>query len=55
MERCELTTKSIDKVLGTISSGIPKWKKEIDICFLSNEMKEKHHKLLEARLAVLGI
>jgi len=55
MERCELTTKSVDKVLEVISLGVPKWKEMIDISFLSKEMKEKYHGLLGTRLAVLGI
>jgi len=55
MERCELTTKSIDKVLETISSRVPKWKELIDVSFLSKEMKEKYHGLLGTRLAILGI
>jgi len=54
-ERCELTSKSIDKVLETISSAVPKWEELIDISFLSNEMKEKYHKLLGTRLAILGL
>jgi serine/threonine-protein kinase HipA len=54
-ERCELTTKSVDKVLESIFLGVPKWKELIDISFLSKEMKEKYHKLLETRLAVFGI
>jgi serine/threonine-protein kinase HipA len=54
MERCELTAKSVDKVLETIFSGIPKWKELIDISFLSKEMKEKYHGLLEKRLKILG-
>ena len=55
MERCELTTKSIDKVLETISSRVPKWREMVDVSFLSNEMKEKYHNLLEARLTILRI
>lgn len=54
-ERCGLTSKSIDKVLETISSTVPKWKKLIDNSFLSDEMKEKYHKLLETRLGILQI
>lgn len=54
-ERCELTSKSIDKILETISSAVPKWEELIDISFLSNEMKEKYHKLLGTRLAILGL
>jgi serine/threonine-protein kinase HipA len=52
-ERCELTSKSTDKVLETIFSAVPKWEELIDISFLSNEMKEKYHKLLGTRLAKL--
>jgi serine/threonine-protein kinase HipA len=55
MERCELTTKSIDKVLEAISLGVPKWKELIDISFLSKEMKEKYHGILEKRLEILRI
>jgi len=50
-----LTSKSIDKVLETISSAVPKWKKLIHISFLSDEMKVKYHLLLKTRLAVLQI
>jgi len=53
--RCELTAKSIDKVLDTISSAIPVWKSLIDSSFLSNGMKEKYLKLLETRLHNLRI
>ena len=55
MERCELTSKSIDNILGTIASSIHKWKELIDISFLSKEMKGKYHDLLDARLQVLKI
>jgi len=54
-ERCELTSKSIDNILETIASSVPKWKELIDICFLSKEMKSKYHDLLDARLNVLKI
>jgi serine/threonine-protein kinase HipA len=54
-ERCELTDKSIDKVLETISMSIPKWKELIDISFLSKEMKVKYLSLLDTRLDVLDI
>jgi serine/threonine-protein kinase HipA len=54
-ERCELTSKSIDKVLDIISSAVPKWEEVIDISFLSKEMKQKYSKLLSMRLAVLRL
>jgi serine/threonine-protein kinase HipA len=54
-ERCELTDKSIDKVLETFSSSIPKWNGLIDKSFLSKEMREKYLSLLDTRLNTLGI
>ena len=55
LERCELTVRSIEKVLETISLSVPKWKELIDISFLSKEMKSKYLELLEARLKILSI
>jgi len=55
IERCELTEKSIEKVLETISIAIPKWKTLIDISFLSKVMKGKYHDLLDCRLSTLKI
>jgi len=55
IERCELTSKSIERVLETISSSVPKWKELIDISFLSKEMKDKYHNLLDTRLSILKI
>ena len=53
--RCELTAKSVDKVLDTVSSAVPVWKSLIDTSFLSNGMKEKYLDLLEMRLHNLRI
>ena len=55
IERCELTEKSIEKVLETITLAIPKWKTLIDISFLSKEMKGKYLDLLDGRLTTLKI
>jgi serine/threonine-protein kinase HipA len=55
IERCELTEKSIEKVLETISLAIPKWKTLIEISFLSKEMKGKYLDLLDGRLTTLKI
>ncbi|HOW09278.1 MAG TPA: HipA domain-containing protein [Bacteroidales bacterium] len=55
LEMCELTTKSVDKVLETISSAIPKWKSLINSSFLSQGMKVKYLELLEMRLNNLKI
>ena len=54
-ERCELTAKSIDKVLETISSAVPAWKSLIDSSLLSKGMKKKYLELLEMRLHNLRI
>ena len=55
LNRCELTTKSVDKVLETISSAIPKWKSLINSSFLSKVMKDKYLELLDVRLNNLNI
>lgn len=55
IERCELTEKSIEKVLETITLAIPKWKTLIDISFLSKVMKGKYLDLLDGRLTTLKI
>ena len=55
IERCELTSKSVDKVLEAISSAVSGWKELISISFLSKEMKERYYSLMTARLDVLGI
>jgi serine/threonine-protein kinase HipA len=54
-ERCELTAKSIEKVLETISSAVPKWRELINISFLSKAMKDKYLDLLDTRLKILKI
>jgi serine/threonine-protein kinase HipA len=54
-ERCELTAKSIENVLESISSSILEWNKLIDLSFLSSEMKTKYHDLLNARLSILKL
>ena len=54
-ERCELTSRSIDKILATIASSVPKWKELINISFLSKEMKSKYLDLLDTRLNNLEI
>ena len=54
-EKCELTPKSIESVLESISSSIQKWNKLIDLSFLSSEMKTKYHDLLNFRLNILKV
>ena len=55
IERCELTDKSVDKVLETILSAVPTWRELIDISFLTKTMKDKYHNLLNSRLTILKI
>jgi len=54
-ERCELTDKSIDKVLESISLAGSKWKELIINSFLSEDMQDKYLALLESRLNILRI
>ena len=54
-ERCDLTDKTIDKVLESISDARPKWIEEINNCFLSSEMKEKYLELLDSRFTRLNM
>ena len=55
IERCELTSKSVEKVLETISSAVPQWQELINISFLSKAMKDKYLDLLYIRLKILNI
>lgn len=55
LERCELTSKSVEKVLETISTSVPRWKEIIGISFLSDQMKDKYIDLLDARLKTLEL
>lgn len=55
LERCELTPRSVDKVLETITMAVPLWKELIGISFLSDKMKDKYQGLLDARLKALDL
>lgn len=54
-ERCDLTDKTIDKVLKSIIDAHPKWIEEINNCFLSSEMKEKYLELVDSRFTRLNL
>ena len=54
-DKCDLTDKVIDKVLDSITNAIPKWREEISISFLSDEMKEKYLALINAQLERLQL
>lgn len=54
-ERCELTSRSIDNILEIITLSVPAWKVLIDNSFLSKEMRNKYHNLLDSRLLFLKL
>lgn len=54
-ERCDLTDKTIDKVLESISYARPKWIEEINNSFLSSEMKDKYLELVDSRFTRLNM
>lgn len=54
-ERCGLTEKVIESNLQSLSQAIPQWKNLLDICFLTDELKEKYYSLLEQRIKILGL
>src|SRR5690606_30850762 len=49
-ERLQLNEKTITVILEQMQEAIRKWKKLIEISFLSENMKEKYFNLLETRL-----
>ena len=53
-ERCGLTDKLIENVLGASAKAIPEWKELIGVSFLSDNMKEKYEGLLDKRLKILN-
>ncbi len=53
-ERCNLTDKVTERILETIQAKLPAWFNLIDICFLSNEMKDKYRELIQKRISILG-
>jgi serine/threonine-protein kinase HipA len=54
-DRCGLTAKVIESNLQSLRQAIPEWKKLLDICFLTNELKEKYYLLLEKRIKILEL
>jgi len=53
-ERCNLTDKTINRIVKTIHEALPLWSNLIDISFLSAEMKIKYSNLLQKRIDILG-
>ncbi len=54
-ERLKLSDKTVQQVLDELTAAIPKWFDLLDICFLSDDLKEKYRQLLAARVTVLGL
>lgn len=54
-ERLKLNDTIISQVLNRISSEFNNWENLVDLCFLSNEMKEKYLKLMRKRIEVFNI
>ena len=54
-ERCGLTDKVIESNLAALTQAKEKWFGLLEICFLSDDLKEKYHQLLTNRIKILGI
>ncbi len=54
-ERLKLSDKTIQHVLNELTVSIPKWFDLLDICFLSDDLKEKYRQLLAIRVGILGL
>jgi len=54
-ERCELTNKTIERTIKSITSAIPAWFDLIEISFLSKDMKMKYKTILQKRIKILGL
>ena len=54
-ERIKLSDKTIQQVLTELNSAIPEWLHLINICFLSDDLKDRYRKLLSERITVLGL
>ena len=54
-DRLKLSEKTIQEVLNDIQLAIPKWLHLINICFLSDDLKEKYRNLLSERINILNL
>ena len=54
-ERLKLSDKAIQQVLSELESAISEWFHLLDICFLSDDLKDRYRKLLSERITVLGL
>jgi serine/threonine-protein kinase HipA len=51
--RLKLSDKTILSVLNDLKSALPEWQNLLNVCFLSDEFKEKYHALLLKRAKIL--
>jgi serine/threonine-protein kinase HipA len=54
-ERLQLNERIISDVLNELSATLPKWRKLLDICFLTDNQKQLYHDLLAQRCQLLSI
>jgi len=52
-QRLALHKNLVSKVLGEIVTAVPKWKKFIELSFLSDELKRNYMNLLDTRCALI--
>jgi serine/threonine-protein kinase HipA len=54
-KRLKLSDKTIQQILNELQSAIPEWLQLLDVCFLSDDLKDKYFKLLANRAGVLDL
>lgn len=55
IEKLKLNSVLVNDILKRFNSEIPRWKKLIEMCFLSDQRKEEYLRVLEKRVQVLGL
>lgn len=53
-DQCGLTDKIVERTLDSLQKAIPSWFALIEICFLSEEMRDNYRNLLRKRIDILG-
>jgi len=54
-EHLRLSDKTIRQILNELQTAIPEWLHLLDVCFLSDGLKDKYRQLLSNRIRVLGL
>ena len=55
IQKLELKTEVINKILSTFKQSIPKWRDLIEISFLSDRFKNEYNMLLDKRSKILEL